>query len=49
VQQEQRYKLSCPIGQIAQGIEFLTEAGQGNPSACDKHPVAAPNPYAGTR
>ena len=40
---------SCPIGQIAQGIEFLTAAGQGDPSACDKHPVAAPNPYAGTR
>jgi hypothetical protein len=35
---------SCPIGQIAQGIEFLTEAGQGNPIACDQHPVAAPDP-----
>jgi hypothetical protein len=33
----------CPIGQIT-GVEFLTEAGQGDPSACDEHPVAAPAP-----
>jgi hypothetical protein len=37
---------SCPIGQIAKGIEFLTEAGQGDPKACAKHPVAAPDPFA---
>lgn len=37
---------SCPIGQIAKGTEFLTEAGQGNKAACAKHPVAAPNPLA---
>ena len=35
----------CPIGQIAQGSDFLTEAGQGDPAACDQHPVAAPNPF----
>jgi hypothetical protein len=40
---------SCPIGQIAQGIEFLTEAGQGDPAACDKHPVAAPDPLSSTK
>ncbi len=37
---------SCPIGQIAKGTEFLTEAGQGNKDACAKHPVAAPDPLA---
>jgi hypothetical protein len=35
---------SCPIGQIAQGTKFLTEAGQGDSKACYKHPVAAPAP-----
>ena len=35
---------SCPIGQIAKGTEFLTEAGQGDKEACLKHPVAAPDP-----
>ena len=35
---------SCPIGQIKEGTEFLTEAGQGDPAACTQHPVAAPNP-----
>lgn len=34
----------CPIGQIEKGTTFLTEAGQGNPEACAKHPVAAPSP-----
>ena len=37
---------SCPIGQIAKGTSFLTEAGQGDKAACAKHPVAAPNPLA---
>ena len=37
---------SCPIAQIAKGTEFLTEAGQGNPDACNQHPVAAPDPFA---
>lgn len=37
---------SCPINQIAKGTEFLTEAGQGDPAACAKHPVAAPDPFA---
>lgn len=37
---------SCPIGQLAAGTEFLTEAGQGNSAACNQHPVAAPNPLA---
>jgi len=37
---------SCPIAQIPKGTEFLTEAGQGNPAACAKHPVAAPDPLA---
>jgi len=37
---------ACPIGQIDKGIEFLTEAGQGNKAACAKHPVAAPDPLA---
>lgn len=40
---------SCPIGQIAKGTRFLTEAGQGDKSACAKHPVAAPSPIARTR
>ena len=35
---------SCAIGQIAEGTPFLTEAGQGDPAACEKHPVAAPVP-----
>jgi hypothetical protein len=35
---------SCPIGQIAKGTKFLTEAGQGDKAACAKHPVAAPDP-----
>lgn len=35
---------SCPIGQIAKGTKFLTEAGQGASSACARHPVAAPDP-----
>jgi hypothetical protein len=39
---------SCPIGQIAKGTKFLTEAGQGNSKACLKHPVAAPDPLAKT-
>lgn len=33
----------CPINQIQKGTEFLTEAGQGDPKACAKHPVAAPD------
>lgn len=37
---------SCPTGQIAKGTVFLTEAGQGDPKACYKHPVAAPDPLA---
>lgn len=37
---------ACPIGQILHGTEFLTEAGQGNPAACNQHPVAAPDPFA---
>lgn len=37
---------SCPINQIEKGTEFLTEAGQGDPKACAKHPVAAPDPFA---
>lgn len=37
---------SCPIAQITKGTEFLTEAGQGNPNACNQHPVAAPDPFA---
>jgi len=37
---------SCPTGQIAQGTKFLTEAGQGDSTACYKHPVAAPDPIA---
>lgn len=37
---------SCPIAQIATGVEFLTEAGQGDPTACNQHPVAAPDPFA---
>lgn len=36
---------SCPINQLSKGTEFLTEAGQGDPKACLKHPVAAPNPF----
>ena len=35
---------SCPIGQLAKGTDYLTEAGQGNPKACHKHPVSAPIP-----
>ena len=36
----------CPIGQIKdnQGVNFLTEAGQGDPHACSENPVAAPDP-----
>jgi hypothetical protein len=37
---------SCPIAQIPRGTEFLTEAGQGDPLACNQHPVAAPDPFA---
>lgn len=36
----------CPIRQIKFGTEFLTEAGQGDPSVCTKHPVAAPDIFA---
>ena len=36
----------CPIGQIKHGTEFLTEAGQSNPSVCTQHPVAAPDVFA---
>jgi hypothetical protein len=35
----------CPIGQIKHGTEFLTEAGQSNPSVCTQHPVAAPDVF----
>jgi hypothetical protein len=36
----------CPIGQIKnnEGVNFLTEAGQGDPHACSENPVAAPDP-----
>ncbi len=35
---------TCPIGQLEKGVKFLTEAGQGDPKACAKHPVSAPDP-----
>ena len=36
---------SCPIGQLAPNVEFLTEAGQGDSAACSQNPVSAPNPF----
>jgi hypothetical protein len=32
----------CPMGQVPAATAFLTEAGQGNPSACYQHPVSLP-------
>lgn len=32
----------CPMGQVPANTAFLTEAGQGNPQACQQHPVSLP-------
>ena len=32
----------CPSGQVPADTAFLTEAGQGDPKACFKHPVSLP-------
>lgn len=32
----------CPMGQVPANTAFLTEAGQGNPQACNQHPVSLP-------
>ena len=32
----------CPMGQVPANTAFLTEAGQGDPKACYKHPVSLP-------
>jgi len=32
----------CPMGQVPADTTFLTEAGQGDPAACDQHPVSLP-------
>lgn len=32
----------CPMGQVPADTTFLTEAGQGDPEACNKHPVSLP-------
>jgi hypothetical protein len=32
----------CPSGQVPASTAFLTEAGQGDPKACYKHPVSLP-------
>lgn len=32
----------CPMAQVPANTAFLTEAGQGNPKACYKHPVSLP-------
>lgn len=32
----------CPMGQTPADTTFLTEAGQGDPAACDQHPVSLP-------
>jgi hypothetical protein len=32
----------CPMGQVPADTTFLTEAGQGDPEACFKHPVSLP-------
>ena len=32
----------CPMGQVPAATTFLTEAGQGNPDACNQHPVSLP-------
>ena len=32
----------CPMGQVPENTAFLTEAGQGDPKACFKHPVSFP-------
>lgn len=32
----------CPMGQVPANTAFIIEAGQGNPAACFKHPVAFP-------
>jgi hypothetical protein len=33
---------SCPTGQVPPATSFLTEAGQGDPSACAQYPVSLP-------
>ena len=32
----------CPMGQVPANTAFLTEAGQGDPKSCFKHPVSFP-------
>lgn len=32
----------CPMGQVPADTTFLTEAGQGDPEACNQHPVSLP-------
>jgi hypothetical protein len=32
----------CPMGQTPEDTSFLTEAGQGDPAACEQHPVSLP-------
>jgi hypothetical protein len=32
----------CPMGQVPAETTFLTEAGQGDPEACNQHPVSLP-------
>ena len=33
---------SCPTGQVPANTAFLTEAGQGNATACSQYPVSLP-------
>jgi hypothetical protein len=33
---------SCPTGQVPAATAFATEAGQGNPDACNQYPVSMP-------
>ena len=33
---------SCPTGQVPANTAFLTEAGQGDPTACSQYPVSLP-------
>jgi hypothetical protein len=33
---------ACPTGQVPAATTFLTEAGQGDPSACSQYPVSLP-------
>ena len=40
---------SCPMGQIPAETAFIIEAGQGDPKACFKHPVAFPYAPSGAR